>query len=225
MPFVDPPDPFAKPPRPSQVAPREHRNDVERDGVYGELRDVVIAGELTGLEGCDELELNGCRLNGVSFESAANLRLDVVDCVFVNCDLSQTEFRAASRVDFDACKLVGTDFSNGHVSDVRFAGGTCRYVNFRLSTLDRVAFESCQLDEVDAYGARLTDVSFDRSELRRFSLDQAELKQVDFRGAMTLDLTSVGGLRGGLVSENQINLIAVQFALASGIDIERAGLP
>ncbi len=221
MPFVDPEDPFAQPPR---VA--KHHERPEWDGSlkvadgYAVLRQVHIDRPLP-LNGCHEIELIDCNLSSVSFAEAPGIELEVNGCHFDTCDLGQITTRTLTRSRFHGCKFIGANLSGSKVQDVAFADSLFRYSNLRMAKYSRVEFDNCQLVEADFYDSTLTNVGFTASELIDVVFDKCQLERVDLRRAKSVGLTSVGDLSGALISNEQVIELAHLFALASGISIER----
>jgi hypothetical protein len=72
--------------------------------------------------------------------------------------------------------------------------------------------------ELDVGEATLTDVAFPGSAVRRMRLDYAALNNVDFRGAIELDLASGRDcLRGAVIDSTQLVELAPGLAQALGI--------
>lgn len=223
MPFIDPTEPYAAAPRLDRVDPTAETNRVDDvDGRYGALRDLRITGELD-LADCESLELSGCVLDGVSF-AGAGIELEIDRCELHTCDLSGVRIRLARKSLLKDCRLAGTDVSTASLNDVLFDGGAMRYVNLRMSKLNRVAMQNLSLSEVDFYSAALTNVDFSGSSLEQVNIDAAELQAVDLRRATQLGFTVVRSLEGALIREEQAMELVWLLTMSSGVDVERSAL-
>lgn len=210
------------PPRVADVNPGDDWDrelDIE-DG-YALLRDVRIA-EALPLDGCRELELINCTVEGVSFAEVPGIQLELVRCALTTCDLSGATVKTLTKSSLHGCKLIGTDLAGIAVEDTRFDGGILRYTNLRMAQYVRVAFDNMTLDEADFYDSQLDHVTFEGSELNKVVFDKCRMKTVDLRGARQLGITAATGLEGALISDEQVVELAYLFALASGVSIERS---
>lgn len=224
MPWIDPVDRFAKPPRLPPVAEPQNQWDGEipvGDGDAAELEGVSIDGGAIDSTTYPSLELVDCSLTGVTFQGGGNSHVDLIDCVLTDCDLSRLRLGSTRGSRLVGCKLAGTDFSASTVRNVRFERCTLRYTNFRMSTLQRVIFVDCQLDETDLFEAQLEDVDFDACQLNEVNVDRVEFTRVDLRGVTSLGLTGITNLRGCLIGDSQVLQLAYTFALMADASIER----
>ena len=218
MPFVDVEGRYAQPPRLKAISPPEiDRADIGVDDGYLDLRDAAV-GPTDLPDGIDELDLSGCRLDGV--ELPAGLVLEARACELSNCDLSQVRIRRLENVVLSGCKLVGTDVSDTRIDDVAFEGCLLRYANLRMARLERVEFTSCTLHDVDLYEASLAEVTVVGSSFEEVQCGGVRWRNVDLRGARALGLVHLMSLQGALISDAQVIELAHLLALHAGADIE-----
>ena len=223
MPWIDPVDEFATPPRVASGPLQPEPWDGAFESVYDvdRVESVTIDHAAIDATGHGTVELLDCELSGATLETDGSSRFVIVDSMLAGCDLSRARIetvRGSSLVD---CKLAGADLSEGSIRDTRFERCSFSYTNLRMSTLERVAFDSCRFEEADLYRADLEDVALDRTELRSVIIDAARFERVDLRGASTLDLEGVGGLGGCLLTDGQAHQLAIHRALAAGASVER----
>jgi len=221
MPFVDPPEPYVVAPRVEQLEAQQWDGQLVVDDGHALLRDVHITAPLP-LDGCRELALIDCRVDGVSLADTPGIELELLRCALTTCDLSGSTIRSITRSTLTGCKLIGTSLAGAAVEDSRIDGGILRYTNLRMAAYLRVAFDNVTLDEADFYDSTLEQVSFDGSELHKVVFDKCRMKSVDLRGASSLGITAATSLQGALISEQQVIELAYAFALASGVEIERS---
>lgn len=226
MPFIEPTERFADPPRlpGSESARSDWDGDLDLDRGYATLRGVRIEGEMD-LRDCEQLELIDCELENVSFLGAPGIELDIDRCLLSTCDLGPSKGTGLRQTELRGCRLAGTDWSAMNIEDVLVRGGAMRYANLRMAKLQRVAFDGVSFDDVDLYDSVLNHVSFDRCSLQSVVFNKARLHHVDLREATRLEITAASGLEGALISDTQVVELAYLFALASGVSIERRERP
>ena len=113
----------------------------------------------------DEYPLRGRRFREASAEGEDFYRLEVEQCVFQGCDLSNSRFRDGyfCRVQLEGCKCVGADLTG--------------------AVLKHTAFQRCQCGFAALDKARLTVVSLEDTDLTKASLSEVRLKSVTARDA------------------------------------------
>lgn len=220
MPLVTPEEPYAQPPNvfePDVRGDWDGRLDIE-DGV-GIVQSARIATMLP-LDGCSELHLIDCEVEGLSFLESADLTLHVTRSAFATCDLSQIRLETLESSSVSGSKLFGTDLAGAQIADSSIHNSTFRYLSLRMATMSRIALADCELTEIDLYDSVLQDLSFDGCRLDQVSIDKCQMTRVDFRSAEQLGLVASTSMKGSIISENQVLELAYQFAMASGVDIE-----
>lgn len=222
MPWIEPAEPHAKPPRVEAPGPRPRwTGPLSIDRSAADLIDVeVVRPEEFGLDGCDELSVRDSALVGVALSDGGQLDLDVHRSSLDACDLSGLRIVTIRRSTLTGCKLVGADFSGSTIADVAFHGCAFRYANWRMASFKRVSFVDCTIDEVDGFELTMEDVDLPGTTINDLNVDRLEAIRVDLREASEIGLRAVSGLRGCLISEHQIPALAYSLAMAAGVDIE-----
>ncbi len=193
------------------------------EGANGARLDTVsISGGTLDTGEYPELELLDCELTGVLLTTSNTSRLDIVDSVLTDCDLSRVRLGPMRGARLVGCKLAGTDFCADKLRDSLLERCTLQYANLRMTTIERVGFCDCVLDDTDFYEAALDNVTFDGSELKQVNLDRTRFERVDLRRAISVDLIGGPQLSGCLISEAQVQELAYTLALAAGATIERS---
>ncbi len=223
VPWIEPVDEFATPPRPAHGSGAVEEWDGAFETIYGveRIESATIDGVTIDVAGRGTVELLDCGLSGATLTTDGESRFTLLDSTLTECDLSRARIETVRGAHLVDCKLAGSDLSEGTVRDTRFERCSLSYTNLRMSTLERVAFDACRLDEADLYRAALEDVTFDGSELLAVTLDAARFERVDLRRATSLDLVGVGDLGGCLITDVQAHQLAIHLALAAGASLER----
>lgn len=222
MPWIDPIDEFAKPPRLNAAAtsaePWDGAVDIDEEEVR--LDAVEIAGTAVTAS-AQHVEVVGCVLTGVTLETDDGGRIDIVNSTLTDCDLSRAHIGTIRGSRLVGCKLSGTDLAERPVRDAAFERCVLRYTNLRRSRLDRVAMTDCQLSECDLFEAALEDCSFRGSEIHDMAVERTRFERVDMRDVSTLGLSDPTNLRGCLIDDRHVVQLAYPLAFRAGATVER----
>ena len=223
MPWIEPVDQYAKPPRVAELSDSliGWSGEVEDDGDEGRIDGFSINGGSVDAAAFGRLGLIDTRLSGVKLETTERSSLEISGCVLKDCDLSGARIRSMRAATLIGCKLSGVVFSEGSSSDVGFEDCLFQYTSFHRSQLSRISFRACQLNEADFSGAKLADVTFENSILRSVDFRNASFERVDLREAESLGVAELTGLTGCLISDAQVQELAYALALGGGVSIER----
>lgn len=220
MPWIDPVEIYAAAPR----LPKPIGRVEEWDGTYDtilRLEALEIDGATVTAEAGELVELLDTSVSQSRLETDGSGRLDLLDCVLTDCDLSRASIGTMRGCHLIGCKLAGTDMAERTLRDCLFERCTLTYANLRMATLLRVGFADCRLDETDISGATLEDVTFAGSELVEVNTERCQFDRVDLRGTNRLDLTTPTNMYGCLIDDPQVLQLAYRLALLSGAAIER----
>ena len=105
------------------------------------------------------------------------------------------------------------------LDSVHFVGCKLAFLNLRGAKLRDVAFTDCTIDELDLTRTSATRVAFEGSRIGRLESASATFTDVDLRGARLSDLASVEGLRGAIVTVDQLLDLAPLLASRLGIRV------
>ncbi|MFT7602330.1 MAG: hypothetical protein ACI8TP_005298 [Acidimicrobiales bacterium] len=219
MPTIGPDDAYAKAPqvpKKPKTSPWTGRLEVDRS--WAELVDVLASGAVRAAD-CAELEISGCELDRVELDLADIHRIKLLRSSVSGSDLSGLTLSSMRGCHLSDTKLVGSDFSDGTLTDLVFERCSFRLANLRAATLERVSFVDCVLDDVDLFEAQLTDVTVVGSSLNKTSVDRVRAERVDLRGATTLEPVGIGRLDGCLIDRGQAIGLAAQLAQAVGLAV------
>ncbi len=226
VPWLDPPDPFAKPARltsPKKLLtrslPASAIEDLESGDTWLDIAGVELKDCVLDLTSYETVEVTESRLVGVRVITGPDTLVTIRDSVLEGCDLSRMRSESVLRSIIRRCKLAGAELV-GAVIDAEIADCSIRMANLTGVQLQRVAFVDCELADVDLFDAKLTDVSFDSCRISELSLDRAACERVDFREASQLDFKVAPDLSGCLLTVAQTHEIATWLAHQLGASIE-----
>ena len=123
------------------------------------------------------------------------------------------------RVHLERARLSGAVFVETQLKDVAFEDAKLDLINFRFANLSRVSFVRCQLIEADFSGAKLAGVSFTGCDLTAADFSGALLRQVDLRSSTLGSLKGIGGLKGAIISSDQMIALLPEFTAALGVEV------
>lgn len=222
MPWIDPVDEFAKPPRLNAAATSAAPWDgaIDADEIEARLDGVEIAGTAVTASG-QHLELVECLLTGVTLETDDGGRIDIVNSTLTDCDLSRAHLGTIRGSRLIGCKLSGTDLGERPVRDAAFERCVLRYTNLRRARLERVAMNDCHMSECDLFEAALDDCSFRGSEIHDMAIERTRFERVDMRDVSTLGLSDPTNLSGCLIDDRHVVQLAYPLAFRAGATVER----
>ena len=170
-----------------------------------------------------ESECYDCTFTGCSFVEATLKRCRFVDCTFRDSDLSlvQVPDSVFAGVRFEACRLVGIDWTQASWSDVRL-GEPLRFVDCDLNhstfiglALQGLILRDCRAVDVDFREADLTRATFAGTDLAASLFLQTDLTRADLSRARNYHISpSANTLTGAKFS------LPEALALLYSMDIE-----
>lgn len=147
------------------------------------------------------LELNIDLVEEVEFDS----------CVFINCNLSETEFKHCKFIDcqfkqcnlsnikigysrfntveFEHCKMLGIDWTRAHwpnlalAAPIKFSHCLLNDNSFYGLDLTELQLESCRLHDVDFREGNFSQSNFKNSDFNRALFNSTQLNECDFTDA------------------------------------------
>jgi hypothetical protein len=134
--------------------------------------------------------------------------------LLAGADLAGTSLR---RVQLDHVRADGLILSDCEVKDVTISGAKLDLANFRFGQWVKVRFIGCSLRDVDFNGSQLGHVTFEDCELTGADFSGAKLHEVDLRSARFDSLGGMGGLRGAIMSYDQMIGLVPDMASELGI--------
>jgi uncharacterized protein YjbI with pentapeptide repeats len=206
--------------------------------VLNQLQDVT---DMTSLLYLDEklrglhvkaADISSLRLKGMAIEeslvSKTNFsethieKFETKDCVFKDCDLTASSFSNSSWhvVEILGARCSGVQLQNSTLKNVLFKGCKIEFANFRFSKLENIIFEDCMINDIDFYNATLKNVTFTGSSIENITFAGGRLKSVDLSDAHLVSVKNVSGLKGAMISYEQLTFLAPYFTQELGILIK-----
>jgi uncharacterized protein YjbI with pentapeptide repeats len=168
------------------------------------------------------LELDECRLVGVSLVGSAFDRFRATDVLFEDCDLSGVFADDADllRVELRGCRLRGLVLPQARLRDVRIVGGSLDEASLRLASGSRVEITGSSLREADLYGIELAESHLTGCDLTGAELSAARLPGARLHGSVLDGVRGAEGLRGVVIDSAQVHPLALRVLAALDIEID-----
>jgi uncharacterized protein YjbI with pentapeptide repeats len=168
------------------------------------------------------LEVEGCRLVSIEVVGATFDKLQMSDAVVSRLEAAGMRAPESSwlRIRIEDSRLTGVDIGAATFEDCTFRNVKINEAGLRFAALKRVRFENCVLRNTEFNGAKLSQVSFDGCDLEGANFDGATCKSVDLRGEPLIGIKGVHGLRGAIISSEQLMQLAPLLASEAGLDVD-----
>ncbi len=132
-------------------------------------------------------------------------------------NLSNSSWR---RMEVKQARLSGIIMTETELKDVAFQDIKLDLANFRFAKLAHTTFVRCNLRDIDFAGAQLESIIFQDCDLSGADFSGAHLKHVDLRTSHIEALKGLDGLKGAILSYDQLMMLAPELAAHSGIIIK-----
>lgn len=130
----------------------------------------------------DEIMFDNCTFQQEDFSLA-----DILDCTFINCDLSNYIFNESNiyrttfknsrllgtswigsnlkKFSIDACQADLSNFSDASINKASFSNSTFKEAYFQsVSFKNMIKFDKCNIEAIDLMGTKLKNVRVDSSQ-------------------------------------------------------------
>ena len=168
----------------------------------------------------NNISFDNCFIKNINFSLYKDLYFDAIDCVFVNCDLSNLDLSSKSfhRTIIDNCKLVGIDLSNSSLIDIKMINSTSRYANYNKANIKNVIFEDNDFFESSFSNIKFGPISLDKNNFTRCEFINTKLEKIDFSSSnISGIMVSISDLKGIIVNYEQ----AIELTSLIGINIKK----
>ena len=196
-----------------------------------EIADPDQARDPAGTDGCriEHADLDGLRRQAVTYRETELVRAHAAQARFTECRFLDVRFDALDAPDLVASgstwrdvEIVGSRLGTfglyeATVSGVRFDRCKIGFLGLLGATVHDVVVEHCVVEEVDLSDATATRVAFHDTSIGQLRLSGARLSHVDLRSARLGLVDPVAGLRGAVVTVEQILDLAPSLATELGI--------
>ena len=183
---------------------------------------IAVAGEVSGSNEVVDVRIVASTFRGVDLTGRRFDRLQAIDVEFDACGLAGVVFERCSflRVTFRGCRMSGVVAAGLKGADVVF--GECKMdgANFRMATLERAEFDRCALPESDFYGATLTGSRLVDCDVTDADFTKAKASGTALHRSTVAGVRGADGLRGVVISSDQIVPMSFLAFQALGIVID-----
>ncbi|MFF8819077.1 pentapeptide repeat-containing protein [Leucobacter sp. NPDC015123] len=180
---------------------------IEVDTVTNSLAGMTLMeSEVVGLSG-DRVDLRGARFIDSRLTQWAVPVLSAPGSTWRDAELQES-------------RVGALDMSDAEVRRVTISGAKVGWINLRGSVVHDVVFRDCTFDEVDLGGAKISRVAFVDCVTEKLSLTQAHGEALDLRGLEFHALEGFEGLRGAVMTSEQVAFMADAFASHFGVVVE-----
>jgi uncharacterized protein YjbI with pentapeptide repeats len=192
------------------LEPHESYEGERFDG--GDLTDADLSG----------VALTECVLDAVTLTDAVLRGARFVDCL-VNSSFATSLVAARStwrRVRIDNARWGSAELFDSEFESVIISGGKIDFLNFRGAKLTDVLIENAQITELDVASFIGTRVAIRNCRIETLDFTRATCLDVDLRASTFTRVLGIQGMRGTILSEEQLADFAPIMAGQLGIRVE-----
>lgn len=172
------------------------------------------------------LDLTDGRIEDCLF-SALNIgELSMRNARYIQCEFKQlsapiVEGAGATLNDvrMTHSRFGSADFSDSSIDSVTFDHCKFGWVNLRTAQVRDVVFRDCSFDEIDLQQAKAQRLKFENCRTATLNVERANLSSVDLTGLEIAQVQGIEGLRGAMISEQQLMALSHEFAAHLGIRV------
>jgi len=180
----------------------------------GKYRDFIF--NLPTFEARFVEEFNGCQFNRVRFIGDLK-KVKFIDCIFINCDLSNIELAQSlfHRVRFEQCKGTGSIFRKSKFKYTEFIKSQFSITDFSESNFESVRMSECNFSEGAFQSCKQSDLKTFKVDFSCADFTETTLSNMDLSGCNINGLRlSPHHLKGLTVDSNQalglVQLLGIQ---------------
>jgi uncharacterized protein YjbI with pentapeptide repeats len=213
--------------RPASPAPRiDPITLVDLTDVPGDL---LHAGDARDAERYQATDLSGRDLTGIRFQECEFQGVMLHECrlrgsSFSDCVLSDVHAAVFSAprstwrdVRIEHSRLGSVEVYEAGMRSVHLDACKLGFVNLRNAALTDVLISNCIIDELDLGSATVQRLELQNCRIGTLDTTNARLKDVDLRSSEFGAIQGVEGLRGAIIDDSQLNLMAALLARHLGI--------
>ena len=176
--------------------------------------------------------LDGLRRQAVSYRETEFVRASATGARFPDCRLLDVRFDrldapdlAASHSTWRDVEIVGSrlgtlGLDDSTVNRLRFDRCKVGFLGLQGARVQDMVIEGCVVEELDLSDAVASRVAFRDTTIGQLRLRGSRLSHVDLRGARLGLVEPVAGLRGAVVTVEQVLDLAPDLAAALGILVD-----
>lgn len=161
--------------------------------------------------------LDSCIFRGIDFASNVILEeVDLWDCIFENCDLSNTHFynKGIHRCVFKNCKLTGTEFIQCSLQDISIHNSNAIYSNITDCSIKRVEILETNMTNSTFINNKVKEMMIDDCNFQEAEFVKTSLAQIDFStsiiSGIRVDFESIKGMKvNALQATDLVSLLGI----------------
>ncbi len=163
-----------------------------------------------------------CEFQSVSFDEAKLRGVTLSECLLLDVNAAVfTAPRSTWRdVRVERSRLGSVEVYEAGMRSVRLDGCKLGFVNLRNSQLTDVLISNCIIEELDLGGATVQRLELRNCRVGTLDLANARLTDVDLRSSDFSAIHGIDGLRGAIIDDSQLSLLAPILASHLGIVVD-----
>lgn len=171
------------------------------------------------LTGADFLE---CEFQSVSFNEAKLRGVTLSECVLleVNAAVFSAPRSTWRDVRIERSRLGSVEVYEAAMRSVHIDGCKLGFVNLRDAQLSDLLISNCIIEELDLGSATVQRLELRNCRIGTLDLANARLTDADLRSSDFGAIHGVEGLRGAIIDDSQLSLLAPILAAHLGILVE-----
>lgn len=143
-----------------------------------------------------EIEMEDCLFQNCNLSDAVFRKCKFIDCTFIQCNLSNINiaYSKFSDVTFDQCKLIGVDWTKADwprlafSSPLKFTQCTMNDSSFFGLRMDDMILEYSKAQDVDFRNGSFVNAKFIYTDLANSLFAKSNLKDADFQEATNYNI-------------------------------------
>jgi uncharacterized protein YjbI with pentapeptide repeats len=169
----------------------------------------------------EDLVLDGCEVTDGQGDEVRLDRSRLLESVLDRIAVTSWSAKGSTWRDvrLTGSRIGAAEWYDGEWRGVELIGCRIGYCNLAGSRLQDVRFTDCVVDELDLRAAEARRVAFDGCRIGTLSVADARLEHVDLTGVELAGVDRADGLRGAVLDEEQLVLLAPLLADALGIRV------
>lgn len=163
----------------------------------------------------EDKEWNGSVFKNIDFSSQQLKNIDIIDCIFDSCDLSNLEIgNTFLRCEFKNCKLIGFNIDQASCKNIYFDNCILDFSLISDSVLEKVKIENSSMIDARMYNLTFKELELIDSNLSNLEIINTKLKNIDL-SSCNIDKIKVNGkdLEGVILGVDQLIDVANIFGI------------
>jgi uncharacterized protein YjbI with pentapeptide repeats len=171
-----------------------------------------------------KMEIRDEALSDLTCSGTSLSMLNLASCVVKTSDFSNANPTGASffQTNISSCNFLGAQMTYCSLKMLTFSGCKFELTNFMYSKLSNVTFVQCDFREVDFRQCEFDTVTFQDCTLDAVNLTSVKTKgKINVSSSTIFSMQGLSTLKGIVISEGQLYVVAPLLALELGITIQQ----